>query len=107
MRAPSEHTIDGRYADLELHFLHMYPDGSLGAMVGIFFDRQMGGDQENFFLEQILPIFKANDGHSKVIEGPMFIASFLRGLDTDDFWHYDGSLTTPPCTEGIKWTLLK
>lgn len=28
-------------------------------------------------------------------------------VDTEAFWSFDGSLTTPPCTEGIKWTVLK
>jgi carbonic anhydrase len=28
-------------------------------------------------------------------------------LDLTDFWSYDGSLTTPPCTEGIKWNVLR
>lgn len=92
---------------MELHFVHTYPDGSLGAVVGIFFDRELGGDHENFFVEQMLPVFESHENHSKVINTPMFISSFLRSLDTNDFWHYDGSLTTPPCTEGIKWTLLK
>jgi len=28
-------------------------------------------------------------------------------LNTEDFWSYDGSLTTPPCTEGVRWSNLK
>ena len=35
------------------------------------------------------------------------IKSFLSTLDLTDFWSYDGSLTTPPCTEGIKWSVLR
>jgi len=37
----------------------------------------------------------------------VFLKGFLHGIDTEEFWSYDGSLTTPPCTEGIKWSVLK
>ncbi len=36
----------------------------------------------------------------------MNLASFLNYANMNHFWSYDGSLTTPPCTEGIKWTVL-
>lgn len=39
--APSEHTVEGRHYDLELHIVHYYKDQptQLGAVIGIFFDR--------------------------------------------------------------------
>ena len=39
IHAPSEHTVRGYHFDAELHIVHLYPDGSLGGVLGIFFDR--------------------------------------------------------------------
>ena len=32
---------------------------------------------------------------------------FLQNVDFSSYWNYDGSLTVPPCTEDIKWTVIK
>lgn len=32
---------------------------------------------------------------------------FLKDVDMREYWSYDGSFTTPPCTEGIKWSVIK
>jgi len=92
--------------DLEIHFVHTYLDGSLGAVIGVFFDREEGGDGDNLFLEQLNAIFSTAAGNTRTNQ-KISVEGFLDSLNTKDFWSYDGSLTTPPCTEGIKWSVLK
>ena len=71
-----------------------------GAVIGIFFDMEEGGSSTNAFLETV---FDAIDsGTSKV-----GMRQFLSTIDMSDYWSYDGSFTTPPCTEGIKWSVIK
>jgi carbonic anhydrase len=115
--SPSEHTIDGRHYDLEMHIVHKYKDsGNLGAVVGVFFDTIDGGPKENQFIAEISPEYARNqklsepssnsDGYYKVSHDVHF-SKFLRSVDFRDFYQYDGSLTTPPCSEGIKWLVIK
>lgn len=106
MHSPSEHQINGKNLDLEIHFVHTYLDGSLGAVIGVFFDSEMGGDGENLFLNQLESIFSTAPGNTRTNQ-KINVEGFLDSLDLDNFWSYDGSLTTPPCTEGIKWSVLK
>lgn len=49
--APSEHTVNGKHMDLEMHIVHTYEDGSLGGVIGVFFDREEGGDGKSLFIE--------------------------------------------------------
>ena len=53
--SPSEHTIGGKFFDLELHIVHKYKGtkGDLGAVLGIFFDREVGGNHPNDFIESL------------------------------------------------------
>lgn len=105
MHAPSEHTYRGEHFDLELHFVHTYLDGSLGAVIGVFFDREKGGDGDNLFIDQLNSIFTG--AGVKRTDQKVNVEGFLDSLNLNEFWSYDGSLTTPPCTEGIKWSVLK
>lgn len=107
VHAPSENTINGQHMDLEIHFVHQYVGGGLGGVLSVMFDTEVGGDAENLFINQLINGAWPSDGN-KVSNRAVFVDGFLtNSIDTDEFWSFDGSLTTPPCTEGIKWTVLK
>ena len=98
--APSEHEVDGVLYDLEVHFVHKYAEteSQLGGVIGIFFDRMQGGNYDNDFLTALWA-----DGDSVDIN----VSSLFASIDFSKYWNYPGSLTTPPCTQGIKWTVIQ
>ena len=113
--SPSEHTVDGKHYDLEVHFVHTVrgsdnvagsvPQAEMaGAVIGVFFDTAAGGDYENAFIKGM---DTAILGRGLSIKPKVPVRDFLSRLDMSEYWSYDGSLTTPPCTEGLKWSVLK
>ncbi len=88
----SEHTIDGRRYNAVAHFVHTAKDGSV-AVIAVMFE--LG--EENPYLEKIL---KAK-GKVNINPNNFFPE------DTDHYYHYKGSFTTPPCTENVQWYIFK
>jgi carbonic anhydrase len=97
--APSEHTVDQKYFDAEMHFVHQSAAGEF-AVFGIFFDKVVGGAEDNPFLTTLF------DSMSTAGEN-VAIKNLLANIKSNEFYSYDGSFTTPPCTEGVKWSVLK
>ncbi|MDH5446771.1 MAG: carbonic anhydrase family protein [Gammaproteobacteria bacterium] len=97
---PSEHTVDGKPADMVAHFVHKASDGEL-AVVGVLFK----ACQENNTISQIWRRIPVKAGQKKKMSRKINVLNMLpknRG-----YYMYSGSLTTPPCTEGVKWMVLK
>ena len=84
--------------------MHKYKGtkGDLGAVLGIFFDREVGGDHPNDFIES-LQFSRAKPEGNPVTNVNM--KDLVMQFEHEPFWSYDGSLTTPPLAEGIKWTV--
>ena len=73
-------------------------------MISIFFDLEKGGTEQNDFLNSI---FETLDLASSQSVGTIRVLEFLQNVDFSSYWNYNGSLTTPPCQEDIKWTVIK
>jgi carbonic anhydrase len=98
--APSEHRINGKAADAELHLVHKNAQGNI-AVVGIFIVE----GQENALLHELFAKLPAGvgTGNSTALEQEMNLTDLL--VEDQFVYRYEGSLTTPPCSEGVKWSV--
>ena len=104
----SEHTLDGKRMPVEVHFVHKTQDGTKAAVIGVFL--KVG--EENKALADILKHAPAHLGPLEEIvtydvPGKLINALGLQPKELKKMFHYSGSLTTPPCTEGIQWFVAK
>ena len=100
---PSEESVNGKRYEMVAHLVHRdIEDPKRLAVIGVFFFR----GKDNRFINQIwanLP--KAKQRQSIVPTVELNLNELLP--DDRPYYLYTGSLTTPPCTEGVTWLLLK
>lgn len=97
--APSEHKIAGEAAAMELHLVWSTPSGRL-AVIGILLKE----GTENPFLAKFWPVMPEKPGNVK----RELDLNVQDALPADrGYYNYDGSLTTPPCAEGVTWIVMK
>ena len=100
----SEHTINDRKYPLEVHFVHRSSSTGTLAVLGILFDLQR---EDNPYLNELLSALNRTHNTSVSFEQQADISRLFPTSPSPRFYRYNGSLTTPPCTEGVIWTLLK
>ena len=99
---PSEEAVKGKLTDMEVHLLHRSADGKL-AVVAVRLNEDTGNP--NAVLAALWPHLPTKAGASEKV-ADMVNPGGLLPADRG-YWTYMGSLTTPPCTEGVRWFILE
>ncbi len=97
--SPSEHTINGQHFEMEVHLVHRSDDGQI-AVVGVLV--RVG--QANSALDELWSYLPTEKNKRSEYNSTFNAISLLP--DDRSYVSYNGSLTTPPCTEGIDWFVL-
>lgn len=97
---PSEHTVEGKAYPAEVHLVHKDPAGGGLGVVGVFFEPGAAHP----VLDVLWGAVPAEVGVEGDL-GPFDPGSLLPEDRT--YFHYAGSLTTPPCTEGVSWNVYR
>lgn len=96
----SEHTIDGIRYPLEIHMVHVNTKGEY--LVFSVMAKEGVKSAPFVFLENYLPLKK---GEMKIIDKTFDLN--LNFPKNKGYYNYEGSLTTPPCTQGVIWFVFK
>ena len=98
---PSENTVNGKHFPLEAHFVHQNKEGNLAVLAMMFIPGKP--DSTLNALWESMPM-KAGDSNR-------LSAKSLKSIETDskfsNYYLFNGSLTTPPCSEGVRWVVMQ
>jgi len=98
--AHSEHSIAGHLAPLEVHLVHRSQSGAL-AVIGVLIEE----GEPNRALDAVFTHLPERAGPPSKLAAATIDAAQLLPEDRA-MWRYEGSLTTPPCSENVKWHVL-
>jgi carbonic anhydrase len=98
---PSEEHMNGRPYDMVAHLVHSDADGRL-AVVAVFLKK----GEANTFLDSVWRNIPSEKGKEVAVSSVTINLEDLLPADRG-YYTFTGSLTTPPCSEGVTWYVLK
>ncbi|AUZ63608.1 TPA: carbonic anhydrase family protein [Citrobacter amalonaticus] len=98
--APSENTVHGKHYAMEMHLVHKDANGAI-AVVAVMFDKGAANTE----LDKLWATMPEQTGQDANVTSQMDLNALLP--KNKRFWRFSGSLTTPPCSEGVTWIVMK
>ena len=98
--APSENTVHGKHYAMEMHLVHKNSAGEL-TVVAVMFDKGAANPE----LDKLWSVMPQQAEQNISIKQDLNLNKLLPKVKT--YWRFSGSLTTPPCSEGVTWIVLK
>ncbi|RHW38365.1 carbonic anhydrase family protein [Lysinibacillus yapensis] len=99
--SPSEHQLNGQYFDMEAHLYHESEEGDL-VTIGLFIER----GEENEVLAELWDEMPSSGSEAvRLLKNPINLQFLLP--EQKSVYQYMGSLTAPPCTEGVNWFIME
>ncbi len=98
---PSEEHVDGKPYDMVAHLVHADSDGKL-AVVAVL----LKSGRANSLVQRVWENLPRTEGNEEVVSSVEINPSALLPASTG-YYTFAGSLTTPPCSEGVTWFVLK
>lgn len=98
--APSENTIHGKSYAMEMHLVHKNANGEI-VVVAVMFEPGAANTE----LEKLWRVMPGKAQENASLTLHLDLNTLLPADKT--YWRFSGSLTTPPCSEGVTWIVLK
>jgi len=98
--APSENLINGKSFPMEAHLVHADKDGNL-AVIAVMLKE----GEANKAIEAAWSLMPESTGDRQTLPDALSAEAILPA--SRDYYRFNGSLTTPPCSEGVRWLVMK